>query len=218
MLRHAMTNGIFREPSPGLIAHTPSSRILATDEDLQGWVGFNSEDIFPAAANVLRSLKTYPGDSSFACAGFNFAFDTVNKEPMFATIGKDPERAKRMSKAMLSLTGGEGYEVRHFVDNYDLGDVNDAGGTFVDLGGGHGFASVALAEKWDKINFVVQDLPKVVGSAPNPISKSEAVASRVKLEAHDFFTTQTSLNADGMLSLQPHTQRWQSDHRLTSSC
>jgi hypothetical protein len=46
-LRHAMTNRIFKEVSPGVIAHTAASRILAENGPMQDWVGFCVEDMFP---------------------------------------------------------------------------------------------------------------------------------------------------------------------------
>ncbi|KND89922.1 Sterigmatocystin 8-O-methyltransferase [Tolypocladium ophioglossoides CBS 100239] len=196
MLRHAMTNRIFHEPSPGLIAHTAASRLLAQDAALQDWVGFNSEDIFPAAANVLTSLKTYPEATSLTTTGFNFAFGTVDKEPMFVTFGKDPARARRMGGAMASLTGGEGYEVRHFVDSYDFSAVDEEEGTLVDIGGSHGFVCVDLAKRWKKMRFIVQDLSKTVDSAPKPICEDESVAERIQLQAHDFFKEQPVKGAD----------------------
>lgn len=197
-LRHAMTNHIFCEPEPGLIAHTAASRLLAEDQSLHDWVGFNSEDVFPAAANVLKSLKTHPEATSLTTTGFNFAFDTVDKEPMFVTFGRDAARAKRMGGAMASLTGGEGYEVSHLVNNYDFSHVDKEGGTFVDIGGSHGFVCVDLAKKWKNMKFIVQDLPRTVDSAPKPICDDPSVAERVQLEAHDFFKEQPVKGADGM--------------------
>ncbi|CAH0017745.1 unnamed protein product [Clonostachys rhizophaga] len=196
ILRHNMTNHVFCEPTPGFIAHTASSRLLAQDGPLQDWVGFNSEDIFPAAASVLSAIKTYPEATSLTRTGFNVAFDTVDKEPMFATFGKDPARAKRMGGAMTSLTGGEGYEVQHFVDSYDLSEIDEKAGVLVDIGGSHGFVCTDLAKKWKKMKFVVQDLPKTVDSAPKPISDDGSVAERVELQAHDFFQEQPVKGAD----------------------
>lgn len=204
VLRHSMTNGIFQEPGPGHIAHTAASRALATDGDLQAWVGFNAEENFPAAASVLTSLQTYPEASSFTRAGFNFAFDTVDKEPVFHTIGRDHDRALRMSKAMASLTGGQGYEMEHFVDSYDMSDINERGGTFVDLGGGHGFVSLALAKRWDKMRFVVQDLPKVIDTVPGAACDEAGVDKRVRFEKHDFLQSQPLKNADG----EPYLDIW----------
>ncbi|KAL7947192.1 S-adenosyl-L-methionine-dependent methyltransferase [Trichoderma barbatum] len=195
-LRHAMTNNIFCEPSPGLIAHTANSRLLAQDTSLQAWIGFNSEDIFPAAGHVMQALKSHPEATSNTHTGFNFAFRTVGEEPMFETLGKDPVKAKRFANAMLSFTNGEGYEVSYFVDNYDLSEVNERGGTFVDIGGSHGFVAVELAKKWKNLKFIVQDLSKTIDSAPKPICEDATVAERISLQVHDFFTEQPIKGAD----------------------
>ena len=204
VLRAAMTNGIFREPEPGVIAHTAASRALAEDDNLQAWIGFNCEDIFPASAHVLQALKAFPEATSLTRTGFQFAFDTVDREPMFATFGKDPARARRMGKAMVSLTGGEGYEPSYFVDvekgGYDFSDLDARGGVFVDVGGSHGFICVELAQRYKNMKFVVQDLPKTIDTAPKPIHSDPQVASRIELMAHDFFTEQTVKGADGKLS------------------
>ncbi|KAJ0122914.1 O-methyltransferase [Diaporthe amygdali] len=195
-LRMAMTNHIFCEPSPGVIAHTAASRLLATDSELAAWVGFNAEDIFPASGHSLQALRQFPEATSLTRSGFQFAFDTVDKEPMFVTFGKDQDRAKRMGRAMASLTGGEGYEVSFFVDSYDFSEVDAKSGTFVDIGGSHGFVCVDLAKKWKSMKFVVQDLPKTVTSAPSPVCEDDQVAERVEFMAHDFFTAQSVKGAD----------------------
>ena len=201
VLRLAMTKGIFREPSPGMVAHTVASRVLAEDVDMQAWVGFNGEDILPASAHVLEALKTYPEATSLTRTGFNFAFNTVDKEPMFVTFGKEPERARRMGRAMASLTGGEGYEISYLIDvergGYDFSDIDAVGGTLVDVGGSHGFVSVDLARRYRNMKFVVQDLPKTIESAPKPISDDAQIAERITLQAHDFFTEQVTKDADG---------------------
>lgn len=213
VLRHAMTTKIFSEPTHGTIAHTAASKLLAEDQALQAWVGFNTEDIFRAGGHVLEALRAHPEATSLTRSGFNFGFGTVDKEPMFATFGKDPARAKRMGQAMVSLTGGEGYEVSHFVDNYDFSEINEKEGTFVDIGGSHGFVCVELGKKWDKMKFIVQDLPKTVDSAPKPISDIESIASRVELQAHDFFTEQPVQGADGKMSMR----RYCGETKLTNT-
>jgi len=47
LLRHAMTNRIFKEVEPGVIAHTAISRLLAEDAMMNDWVGFCVDDLFP---------------------------------------------------------------------------------------------------------------------------------------------------------------------------
>ncbi len=62
------------------------------------------------------------------------------------------------------------------------------------VGGSFGFVCVALAKKYPKLNFVVQDLPKVVTDAPSKIPPE--FNDRIKFEAHDFYTEQTIKDAD----------------------
>ncbi|CAI4211359.1 unnamed protein product [Parascedosporium putredinis] len=183
ILRHAMTNNVFQEPSPGVIAHTATSRLLAEDENLRAWLGFHLEEIFPASAHVLEALIKHPEATSLTRTGFKFAHGTVDKEPM-------------MAQAMASLSNGEGYEVSHFVANYDLSDIDAKQGTLVDVGGSHGFACVEIGKKWKNIKFVVQDLQRTIDTAPKPLHAEEQVAERIELVAHDFFTEQVAKDAD----------------------
>lgn len=144
----------------------------------------------------MPALRAHPEATSLTRAGFQHAFQTVDVEPMFATFGKDAVRARRMGRAMASLTGGEGYEVSHFVGACDLSEIDARGGTFVDVGGSHGFVCVDLARKWRNVRFVVQDLPKTVESAPRPVDADEQIAQRVEFKPHDFFGKQDVV-ADG---------------------
>ncbi|KAI1501873.1 S-adenosyl-L-methionine-dependent methyltransferase [Biscogniauxia marginata] len=196
ILRYAMTNHIFREPAPGVIAHTAASRLLIEDQALRAWVGFNTEDVYPGSVHVLDALRRFPEATSFLRTGYNFAFNTVDVEPMFVTFGKDPSRAKRMGQAMSSLTGGEGYEVSYLVAACDLSAEDARGGTLIDVGGSHGFVCADLARRWRNLRFVVQDLPRTIESAPRPVCADPQSAGRIALRAHDFFEEQPERGAD----------------------
>lgn len=199
LLRYAMTHQVFREPAPGQIGHTAASRLLAEDGQLAAWVGFNTEDIYPASARVVEALERWPEASSSTRTGFNLAFGTAGREPMFATFARDPPRARRMARAMHSLTGGAGYEVRHLVDGYAavLGAVDARGGTLVDVGGSTGFVCVQLARRYRAMRFVVQDTAATVASAPRPlVADDPQAAARIALRRHDFFTEQPVRGAD----------------------
>ncbi|KAK0105630.1 hypothetical protein ONS95_004160 [Cadophora gregata] len=192
-LRHAMTNRIFREVSPGVVAHTAASRVLATDPAMNDWVGFCTEDMWSAASQTISAIERNPSASEATQTGFCLANNTTDVEPMFATFGKSPLRAKRMGGAMVSLTGGEGYELSYLLDNYDWASLDAKGATIVDIGGSHGFVCIALAERYPNLKFVVQDLPKTVASAPK---LSDDLASRITFQAHDFHTEQPVKGAD----------------------
>ncbi|KAI0885945.1 S-adenosyl-L-methionine-dependent methyltransferase [Annulohypoxylon maeteangense] len=196
LLRHGMVNHLFHEPEAGVITHTAASRLLLEDESLQSWVAFNTKDVYPASAHVIDALKKYPEATGLMQTGFNFAFNTVDSEPMFVTIGKDPKRAKRMGQAMTSLTGGEGYELSYITQGCDLASVDARGGTLVDLGGSHGFVSLYLAKQFRNMKFVVQDLANTIDSAPKPVCADAKIAKRIRFQVHDFFKEQPVRGAD----------------------
>jgi hypothetical protein len=192
LLRHAMTNQIFYEPSPGFIAHNALSRVLATDPEMNDWVGFCIEDMWPAASKTVAALKEYPEANEPTQTGFCIANGTVGVEPMFKTFEKDG-RAKRMSGAMASLMGGEGYEPSYLIENYDWASLDAKGATIVDVGGSCGHVSIALAQHFKTLKFVVQDLPKAIAGMLN---LPEDVKDRITFQAHDFFTPQPTKGAD----------------------
>ncbi|KFZ06718.1 hypothetical protein V501_07169 [Pseudogymnoascus sp. VKM F-4519 (FW-2642)] len=193
LLRHAMTNRIFKEVSPGVVAHTAASKTLAQDALLQDWVGYCVQDLWPSAVGTLEALTRFPGSQEDTQTGFQVAFDLVDKESMFTALGKDPARGRQFHRAMGSLANGAGYEVEYFVDNYDWKSINENAGTVVDVGGSHGFVSVAIAKKFDKIKFIVEDLPKALATAP----KFEGdLAERITFKDYDYFTPQPVKGAD----------------------
>jgi hypothetical protein len=60
LLRHAMTMRIFREPEPGMVAHTKASKILA-DPITRDWLRAGTEEMWPAStkARIPRSKQTW---------------------------------------------------------------------------------------------------------------------------------------------------------------
>lgn len=52
VLRHAMTMRVFREPEPGVIAHTQASKALM-DPVANDWMGCGTDEMWPAAEKVV---------------------------------------------------------------------------------------------------------------------------------------------------------------------
>jgi hypothetical protein len=57
-MRHTMTNRIFHEPKPGVVAHTAASRLLAENGLVRDFVGMGSEERFKSAAFVCRNSES----------------------------------------------------------------------------------------------------------------------------------------------------------------
>ena len=58
MLRLAITNRLFREPEPGVVAHSSASYALATNPYLWAWVGVATKEIWPGYQKVCYTRTT----------------------------------------------------------------------------------------------------------------------------------------------------------------
>jgi hypothetical protein len=52
MIRQAKTSYIFKEPRPGVVAHSAASSALGIVPMLGQWLGMVSEELYPAATRV----------------------------------------------------------------------------------------------------------------------------------------------------------------------
>lgn len=52
-LRHSMTNRIFTEVKPGIVAHTAISRVLAEDIMMEHWIGLCVDDLAPVCVHII---------------------------------------------------------------------------------------------------------------------------------------------------------------------
>ncbi|KAF2113610.1 hypothetical protein BDV96DRAFT_601098 [Lophiotrema nucula] len=190
ILRHAMAQYIFREPSPGAVEHTAASKALAEIPALASCVGFLANEMWPASTRLSDALRKWPGSEEPNETGFAIAYDSGL--PMFDFVGRDPARAKRMAGAMSFMHSGPGYLMRHVIDHFNWGDATQ--GLLVDVGGGQGTIAAEIARALPNIRCIVQDLPNVVEEAKVPDDLRER--ERLSFMAHDFFVEQPVKGAD----------------------
>ncbi|KAG9234888.1 O-methyltransferase-domain-containing protein [Amylocarpus encephaloides] len=186
LVRHAMTNHIFYEPSKGLVAHSRTSRLLVENPQMHAWVGFFSEDLWNPIASVVNAMKKWPNSQEPNETGVNFANNS--DLAWFDFLQKKEGLAKRYSLAMEAHGGGEGFKVEHTVEGYPWAELGE--GTVVDMGGNQGYVSFAIARAYPKLKFIVQDTagmraPEVIGTIP------EDLKDRAYLTTHNFFMEQT---------------------------
>jgi hypothetical protein len=191
-LQHAMASNIFAETRPGFVSHTAASRLLHQDPPALDTVGFLLEDLAPAALQTVKAYEKWPDSSEPNETGFNVAESTPN--PFYLHLADDPERARRFGAGMRFMTKGTLYNLRHLAQGYDWASLDATHSTVVDVGGGHGSVSVALASAFPHLRFIIQDLPGTVESGA--LQLDPELRPRVTFMPHDFFQPQPVKDAD----------------------
>jgi len=130
LIRHAMTNRIFYEPSKGRVAHTRTSRLLLEDIPLNNWVGFMCNDLWLPIANVVKAMKKWPGSEESTETSVNLAYG--QNSPWFDFIQQDQTFAKRYNLAMQAHGGAGGFALESVASGYAWGDLPE-GATVVDV-------------------------------------------------------------------------------------
>lgn len=188
LMRHAMTFYIFSEPSPGVVAHTASSKALAEIPPVGSFIGFVAEEMLPASTRLVDAMQKWPGSEESNETGFALTYAT--DVPMMQVIAADPRRAQQIGNAMTFLHSRPGENVSHLVDNFPFSTIG--AGLLVDVGGAKGTVGMEIARSAPEIQVVVQDKPEVIKDTEIP----EDLKGRLQLMGHDFFTEQPVKDAD----------------------
>ncbi len=187
-----MSNRIFAEARPGYVRHTAASRLLLEDPEAMDTVGFLVEDLHPAATKVIEAQHKYPGSGEPNETGFNIENNT--SDPFYLELAKNTERSRRFGGGMRFMTRGALYDINHLIRGYRWSELDETAGTVVDIGGGHGGVSRALANATTKLLFIVQDLPGTAKEGERLLP--EVLKERITFMPHDFFTEQPVKEAD----------------------
>ncbi|KAK2058400.1 O-methyltransferase [Colletotrichum caudatum] len=189
ILEHATSYGLFDIRPGGLVAHNPTSALLVTDPDLEAWMDLSATIAYPAGASIPKALERY---------GYSMEADEA---PYGVSIGRKISQFQRFrepdgtglhemfARAMRGIAAGGAYDFRHAVNGgYPWHKLDQSGHLIVDVGGGPGHVSIALAEMYGKLRFEVQDLPETVALGEK--SCPDALKSRITYRPHDFMTPQ----------------------------
>ncbi|KAL4865955.1 hypothetical protein BDV12DRAFT_187770 [Aspergillus spectabilis] len=194
VLRLLFVRRIFYEPRPGYIAHTTASERLVTNPDLTAFLGHCTHEAFPAASRLVDSLRKYPDSEEPSEAGFNIAFGT--RDPLF-------------NQGMAGLSKSGGRSVQQVVDGFPWESLGEA--TVVDVGGGNGHVSLALAATYPNLSFVVQDLEAAILAGVD--SRPSSLQGRVHFEVQDMFEPQTRTGVD-VFYLRHILHDWPDDYAV----
>ncbi|KAI1662757.1 S-adenosyl-L-methionine-dependent methyltransferase [Daldinia decipiens] len=181
VVRMLITYRIFEEKRQGYVSHSASSLVLLEDEELRCTVHYSFDEMLKAAAESSDSLKEHPFESDST----HCPFYTRHGLPVFEYYAKYPDKAARFARAMAGATR-MGLHIKELRDCFSWGELR---GTVVDVGGGSGHISIALARLFPHLKFVVQD-----GSndmlAEGRALLTDDVRERITFVQHSFFEPQ----------------------------
>ncbi|KAI1870341.1 uncharacterized protein JN550_005269 [Neoarthrinium moseri] len=182
IMRLLISCHIFWEPTAGCVAHTAASRLLC-DVQIGSAVSYYTDESFRAASFLSEACEQWPITEERNHTALNLAFRT--SLPKFEFFATEPWRARRFMQGMAGMAASERFSLEHLVDGFDWASL-PRGATVIDIGGANGHASMAVAEKFPQLQFVVQDLK----SAFNERELHDHLKSRVRFMEYDFYSPQ----------------------------
>ncbi|KAI8289638.1 O-methyltransferase [Colletotrichum sp. SAR11_57] len=169
IVRLLATESIFREPTPGYVAHNPSSYLLHKDEEIRATLHYTLDEMFKAATATADNVKASPKSYDSAVTPFT----TRHGLPIFNFYEKDTQRS------ILNLN------IDALKDSFPWGDLD---GTVVDVGGGSGKVSITLAKSFPNLKFIVQDSADMHVAGQSLLT--DDTRGRVTFMQHSFFDPQ----------------------------
>ncbi|KAI1458806.1 S-adenosyl-L-methionine-dependent methyltransferase [Annulohypoxylon moriforme] len=184
LLRHAMGMRIFREPEPGMVAHTKTSKMLL-NPSVNAWMNCGAEESWVSSVKMVDALQKWPGSQEPNETAFALANNTENT--IYEVISGDPQRGMRFASAMKAMALLPGYGTSDVVKNYDWASLGKA--FVVDVGGSQGHIALEIAKHFSDINLLVQDMGKMVEGAEALVP--DELKGQIKFMEHELFATQT---------------------------
>ncbi|KAF2013466.1 S-adenosyl-L-methionine-dependent methyltransferase [Aaosphaeria arxii CBS 175.79] len=170
--------------------HTASSALLARDPGIYAGADMQMDDMLKAASEAANAISGSPYRSDASHSAFHKRFGAT----MYEYYEQRPDKARRFAQAMSSWSQYE-RQFSELRSGFAWAGLNE--GKVVDIGGGNGHVSVALARSFPSLQFVVQDI------SPHMLSQAEEdLGHRISFQKYDFFTPQPVQDASVFLLRQ----------------
>lgn len=184
-LRMAAANYYFTEPQPGFVAHTAWSRTLATNEKLRACVWFRYTEMMPSVSKLVEAVEKFPDSAEPHDAAFSLAFG----DTFFDYKEKHPDHMIKFGLFVDAFASGiEADTAESIARAYPWRDL-PADSLVVDVGGGIGHISAAIASEHAQLMFHVQDFGDLVEESKLLMQK-KGLSDRVWYCPHNFFGPQ----------------------------
>ncbi|KAI0390141.1 O-methyltransferase-domain-containing protein [Xylariaceae sp. FL0594] len=200
--RMVITMGFLSEPAEGRVAHNDLSAAFVKDRHLMTWLLHMVNHTVPFMNAFARATERFGDSTKPNETAFNVAFGT--DLAYFPYLKSRPDLESEFDAYMQSQSQVHGgARVEYLLEGFDWASLRE-GAQVVDVGGGSGNASLAVARIYKTLRFVVQDQATPIENARK--RKAEAAAGeeegereawkRIELLEHDFFERQPVRGAD----------------------
>ncbi|KXT03925.1 hypothetical protein AC578_9275 [Pseudocercospora eumusae] len=155
IVKYAITNHVFCEPSRDEVAHTAFSAVLVRDAVLRAEIEFEVEEGLAVAANLVEAHEKWSmGDGRRNRAAFQIANGTdLEVGEFYAQDGMEGRR-----EGFLAARPDEGVEEECLMKAYAWEQVK----RIVDVGGSKGETAVALAKRFPGLRIMVVDSEAII--------------------------------------------------------
>ena len=154
---------------------------------MRDYYGTICNEVWPAATRLVDAVETWPGGKGKDESGYQL----VHGRTLYQSLAAEPAKQARYDSAAGSFADDRTFSLDHLIKGFDWAGLGD--GLVVDIGGGIGSASKALAKAFPRLTFVVQDREHVVRNA---VVENVEIRDRIKFMAHDFHDEQPVKDAD----------------------
>ncbi|KAF7349729.1 hypothetical protein MSAN_01699700 [Mycena sanguinolenta] len=208
LLRLLATHNIFREVTPNVFANNRISSVL--DKGKPSKVLFENRDARHTGTSGVAALIEFSADHNMKGAAmladtmlhpkegelpFNRAYRT--SESIWDWLHR-PENVYQMQRFAIGMQGSIALESTDAIHKgFDWGGL-PTGSVLVDVGGGTGHISLAIAQKNPGLRVVVQDMEDTIKDSKiywREHLPSHVESQMVDFQVHDFYTPQPILNA-----------------------
>jgi 6-hydroxytryprostatin B O-methyltransferase len=187
-----MTSGFLDEPEANKLGHSQLSAAFLKDPTLKDWGLFVAEES-AAVSHLVEATEKWGETESKTQTAYGIAKNTDLS--FFEYLSTDKSLTARFAGYMKNVTNQEATSMKNVVRAFDWSSLG--AGTVIDIGGSTGHATLAVAQEFPKLKFIIQDLLKVVESSAQDLSRfPESVSSRISYQPYDFFQPQPVKGAD----------------------
>ncbi|KAL9105191.1 MAG: hypothetical protein Q9187_008773, partial [Circinaria calcarea] len=207
VLRLLATQRIFEEVDgeKGRFRHTANSALMARDKEWNAtahmqWhlvterLFIRMDDMFKAASETSTVIERSPYTSDTTHSPFHTRFGV----PMYEYYEQNPQKGARFAQAMRGWSQLD-RQVAELRDGYSWESLKN--GKVVDIGGGTGHVSIALARQFPSLSFIVQDISNHMLSQDQGTAIKD-LEGRLTFQKHDFFNPQPVHDANAFLLRQ----------------